>query len=81
VETEEIVVLDYNNRERMGMTAHSEIENMKKLINAVQQKPVVTMGVLAELLSGEEQTVDLFITPNKLDKKDIEPSELAQLFV
>ena len=82
VDKREIVVLDFNNRERMGMTAHSEIENMKKLIKAVDQKPVVTMGVLAEILSGEETYVETFITPKKSDDfVDIEPSELAQLFV
>lgn len=80
VDSGEIIMLDFNNRVRFGMTAHSEIENMQKLISASQDKNVITIEKLAEILSGDSDEEYLHITTVADTKGKIEPSNLSTLF-
>lgn len=80
VKNKEIVVVDFNNRLRGGCTAHSEIENVKKLISATNDKAVITMGILADILSGDSKETSLSIVPQVTGKNEIAPESLATLF-
>jgi stress response protein SCP2 len=79
VKNQEVVIVDFNNRTRLGATAHSEIENMKKLISATKSKKVVTMGVLADILSGgvDSETMRISEVPGLYN---VAPDKLSGLF-
>lgn len=81
VVNQQIIVLDFNNNIRSGFTAHSEINNMKKLISAAEDKYFITMGILAEMLSGEGEEISLKICKNPAHDKEIDPDSLSKLFV
>ncbi|MDD5150159.1 MAG: TerD family protein [Flavobacterium sp.] len=77
----EITLVDYNNRDRVGFTAHCEIDNMKKLISAVNDKYIITYGVLADILSGDSNFVSKHFTTNIIDPSiDIDPEHLLSIF-
>ena len=61
-------------------SGHSEIENMQKLISASQDKNVITIEKLAEILSGDSDEEYLHITTVADTKGKIEPSNLSTLF-
>ena len=78
----EIVIIDYNNRTPHGITAHSEIGNLKKIISATNDKNFITVGMLAKMLSGDGDSVDLTIkkTVSGENKTEIDPQSLFSLF-
>lgn len=80
VDTKEIVMLDFNDRERIGATAHAGINNLKKLVTAVQEKNVVTIAALADILSGPGDDVSLHIKKTAVEAHEIEPANLSTLF-
>lgn len=80
VQNRELVIIDFNNRVRSGLTAHSEIETVKNLISATNDKNVMTIGALADILSGDDQVVSLNITESAIETFDIEPAALSTLF-
>jgi stress response protein SCP2 len=81
VEDQSILILDYNSRVRLGATAHSEIENMKNLISASETRSYVTMGMLADILSGDAEETDLTITKYaRVGEKEIQPDALYSIF-
>jgi len=80
VKNREIIVMDYNSRTRIGFTAHSEIDNMKKLISAVQTKNYITIQKLADMLSGDSDEVSLEIRKSVRRDDEIAPESLATLF-
>lgn len=80
VSANDIMILDFNNRLQFGLTAHSEISNMKKLISAANDKVIVTIEMLADILSGEEDIISLKVKKTALKENEIEPNELSKLF-
>jgi hypothetical protein len=81
VEDQSILILDYNSRVRLGATAHSEIENMKNLISASETRSYVTIGMLADILSGDAEETDLTITKYaRVGEKEIQPDALYSIF-
>jgi stress response protein SCP2 len=79
VENREIVILDFNNRERNGCTAHSEIGNIKNLISAVNDKNYISIGKLAKVLSGKSKKVSLEIRNEAKKDNEITPDTLTNL--
>ena len=79
VEAKEVIVVDFNNRLRDGLTAHSSISEIKKVIAAMKTKKFMTIERFAKLLSGDESKVSLTIKPTAKDKNEIEPNELQSL--
>ena len=80
VDNQEIMILDYNNRVRQGLTAHAEVDTIKKLISASTDKTVITIGLLAEMLSGEANELSLSIKKTAEKENEIEPANLSKLF-
>lgn len=81
VKKKEIMILDFNNRVCGGLTAHSEISNVKKLISAAEDKYVITIGMLGEILSGDSEKVSLKIRKSPEGDGEIDPDSLSKLFV
>lgn len=81
VEKKEIVIVDYNNRDQYSRTAHTQGPDLMKIISAYNDKNVITIGKLADMLSGDSETESLRI--RKVAKKDGEmsPESLASIFV
>jgi hypothetical protein len=80
VKEQEIVIVDFNNRNRNGMTAHSSIGEIKKVISALKTKKFMTMERLAQMLSGDDSKTSLTIKTNASGSNEIEPSDLQSLF-
>lgn len=79
VDKQAITILDYNSRNSLGLTAHSEIDNMRKLISASQTKNVITIEVLAKILSGDSTNISLTISDDS-QKNSIKSNDLYTLF-
>lgn len=54
--------------------------NLKRIVSVSGKKNYITMGKLAEILSGKDKAVDLTITNNVVDKNEINPESLSSLF-
>lgn len=80
VKEKEVMILDFNNRVRNGMSAHAEIDNMKRLICAAIDKTIITMGYVAGILSGDDAEVSLNIKKTAKGANEVEPADLAKLF-
>lgn len=80
VDKQEVMLLDFNNRVRSGLTAHSELSNMKNLVSAANDKVVITIEMLADILSGPSDEVSIHIRKTAIEEGDIEPADLASLF-
>ena len=79
VKAKEIIVVDFNNRHRNGLTAHSSIGEIKKVISALKSKKFMTIERFAKLLSGDDSRNSLTIKPKAKGKKQIEPADLQSL--
>jgi hypothetical protein len=75
----ELIVVDFNNRERNGLTAHSSITEIKQVISALKTKKFMTIGRFAALLSGDDNEVSLKITPRGKGDNKIAPENLVEL--
>jgi len=75
----EVIIVDFNNRQRLGWTAHSSIDEVKKIIEAVKTKKTMTIGRFAEILSGDKDTVSLKITNKGKGDNKIAPQDLVEL--
>lgn len=73
----EIVIIDFNQGQRAGSTAHSYEEQIRQMVDAVSTRSTLTIGGFAELLSGDGP-VELSIATNPKDGQ-IAPSELSKL--
>ncbi len=84
VKEQQVIIVDYNSRQRLGLTAHAEVENLKALISATKDKHNLSIEDLADLLSGDSNTVSATIVEKK-DKNSstpqFEPDDLAKIFV
>ncbi|MFA6199108.1 MAG: hypothetical protein WC679_01715 [Bacteroidales bacterium] len=76
----ELTLLDYNNRTRLGMTAHSEIDNMKKLISAVNDKVIITYQTLADILSGDGEHISCNFSEIVVNEIDVTPERITEIF-
>lgn len=74
----EIIIVDFNNRTRLGSTAHSSGEELKQIIMALETKKFMTMERFADLLSGDEDKECIKIS-TKTGKNKIQPSDLVKL--
>ena len=79
VESNEIVIVDFNNRMRTGLTAHSSVEEIKKVISALKTKKFMTIERFAKMLSGDDDSISLTIVSNAKSNKEIEPADLQSL--
>lgn len=80
VQKRELIIVDFNNRMRRGLTAHSDIGDIKKIISALKTKKFMTMQRFADLLSGDEQdVVAKKIVKTAKNPGDIEPDQLHTL--
>ena len=79
VARQEIMIVDFNNRMRNGLTAHSSIGEIQKVISALKTKKFMTIERFAKMLSGDDDSVSLTITKNANKKKQIEPADLQSL--
>lgn len=77
LEKKEIIVVDFNQRERYGWTAHSYSDELKKIIKALGTKNYMTIGEMAEMLSGKEKSISLKIGNLNDETK---PEELFSIF-
>jgi stress response protein SCP2 len=80
VRAREIIIVDFNNRKRNGLTAHSSVEEIKKVISALKTKQFMTIERFADILSGDDESTSLTITTNAGKKGEIEPADLHSLF-
>lgn len=85
VDEKEILIIDYNNRNTSGITAHAELTNLPKIISASKSANRVSIGDLAEMLSGDGKHTSKIIkdNPDDIDKElnvFIEPQDLQNLF-
>lgn len=78
VKNKEVIVLDYNNRQRVGWVADSYISDVKKVIKALNRKNYMTIGDLADLLSGDSNEQSLLI--GNSEESGVNPEELFSLF-
>lgn len=79
VKKRELIIVDFNNRERNGMTAHASIGEIRKIISALKTKKFMTMERFAKLLSGDRDEVSLSITPRGKGAGKIAPGNLVQV--
>lgn len=79
VASQEIIIVDFNNRQRNGLTAHDSIAEIRKVISALNTKKFMTLQRFATILSGNDDTVSLTITAKAKKKKQIEPADLQSL--
>jgi stress response protein SCP2 len=79
VQNREVIVIDYNRRERMGYIAESYLDDVRKVILATKTKNYISIGKLAEMLSGTGKTTSLTIA-NNAGKGEINPESLFSLF-
>lgn len=79
VKAKEIIIVDFNNRRSNGLTAHSSIDEIRKVISALKSKRFMTIERFAKLLSGDDETVSLTIKKNAKTAKEIEPLDLQRL--
>lgn len=76
----ELIIVDFNNRLREGRTAHSSIDNIKKIISALSTKKFMTISRFAEMLSGDGDQVSLTITDTPShDGPEIYPDDLSDI--
>lgn len=61
VKEREVIVVDFNNRLSNGLTAHSSIGEIKKVISALKTKKFMTVERFADMLSGDSSEVSLEI--------------------
>lgn len=80
VEKREIIVLDYNRRDRMGWTTDAYATDVKKVISATNTKNYITIGKLAEMLSGDSDKVSKKIVSERNEVGQILPEDLFSLF-
>ena len=80
VKGQELMLLDFNNRLRNGATIHSELHNIKNIIDAVNTRTVITNGLLAEILSGPSDVVTKRIVKVAKSVGEIEPADLSSWF-
>ncbi len=80
LEENEITVFDFNQREKMGYTADSYRENIKNLISAINTKNFITIGKLAEILSGDDDKVVARFTNKPTLENEFKPEDLFSLF-
>ncbi len=75
----ELLIVDFNNRMRDGLTAHSSIPEIKKIIAALATKKFMTIERFATLLSGDNDDVSLSITRKGKGDDKIAPENLSSL--
>ncbi len=80
VETREILVLDFNQRVRMGFGGENYAGDIRKLISAANTKNYIRIESLAEILSGKGQSASLTIKNCASKDGEIKPEELFSLF-
>lgn len=78
VKKREILIIDFNNRQKRGWTAHADIADLKNIISALQTKKFMTIGRFAKLLSGDSSETSLKIT-NKGKGDNVSPENLIKL--
>lgn len=79
VQSREIVIVDFNNRQQNGLTAHSSIDEIRKVISALKTKRFVTIQRFAELLSGDQSSTALRIRRKSRNKSECSPENLQSL--
>lgn len=79
VQSREVVIVDFNNRQRHGLTAHSSIDEIRKVITALKTKRFLTIQRFAELLSGDQPAVALRIRRKSRNKSECSPENLQSL--
>lgn len=79
-ENNEIIILDFNNRQSNGYTAYSEIGTMKKLISASLDRNIITIDKFAKILSGSSNKTELSVVSTVKSENEIEPADLIKLF-
>jgi hypothetical protein len=62
------------------MTAHSEIDNMKKLISAVNDKVIITYQTLADILSGDGEHISCNFSEIVVNEIDVTPERITEIF-
>ena len=76
---QEIVVVDFNNRRRNGLTAHASIPEIRKVISALRTKKIMTLERFARMLSGPADETSLTIKAKANGRREIEPEQLHSL--
>lgn len=79
IQKRELIIVDFNNEMRNGLTAHSSIGEIKKVISALKTKKFMTIERFAHLLSGDLRTTSLSITEDGAGKNNIAPENLSKL--
>jgi stress response protein SCP2 len=74
MEKREIIIVDFNNRIKRGVTAHDDVADIKKIISALKTKKFLTIGRFAEMLSGDDNTISL-----KIGEGGTHPNDLSEL--
>ena len=80
VKKKELIVTDFNQRNRYGNIAANYATDLKKLISATKSKDYITIGKLAKMLSGDSNKTSLTITATPKGKKEVAPEDLFSLF-
>lgn len=80
VEAKEMLVLDFNQRVRMGMEGTSYANDIQKLISAANTKNYIRIETLAAILSGKGKKTCLTITDSAAKDTEVKPEELFSLF-
>lgn len=80
VEKEEAIITDYSVAKRSGRLARDYVPEAFKVAQAASSKPPITIGDLAEILSGDDPNVSLTISDNSRDNNVVGADELFSLF-
>ena len=80
IENRQVVILDYNSRDRDGRTSLSSTGEMKRLVSAARTTRFLSIGDLAEILSGDGDEVSLEINVGGKGDGQIAPEDLFSLF-
>lgn len=80
VENEKVIVIDFNQRIRLGYGAESYNEGIKKLISATETKNFITIGKLGKMLSGNKKIVSARFTNKPKMDNEFAPETLFSLF-
>ncbi len=80
VRSKEIIVVDFNNRIKRGLTAHADLADLRKIVLALKSKRFMTIGRLANLLSGDGPLTEWNVCENPTQTTDIAPADLFSVF-
>jgi len=79
VKKKEVIIVDFNNRLRNGMTAHSSINEIKNIISALKTKKFMTVERFAKILSGDKDEVSLKIKATGDGDNEVSINDLQSL--